>query len=176
MSNHEPDESPVIANLRKDAEAKTAAEARADAAERRNAFLEAGIDLKSPVGQLLLDSPSVTDLSEEALKAKWAEFQPAAPAPAPEAPAGQSPEEAQVNRDRAVLQSTGVGPVGSQPDVGENPYDAGIKHFREAQQAGRPTEDAAAEWIDRVIAAGARDDDRVIWTKEKHAASVPRGH
>lgn len=143
------------------AQRATDAEERATNAERRMAFLEAGVDLKSEVGQLLFDAYK-GELTEEAIKAKAqaiGAIKTDDPAPALQAP-DVTDDERQQAAERAALGSDVSAPGGIPP---ADPRVEGWAAFQADLQDGRQRDEAAAQYLDRVMeAAYLHKDPRVV--------------
>tara|TARA_R110002051_G_C8534077_1_gene470043 strand:- start:26 stop:496 length:471 start_codon:yes stop_codon:yes gene_type:complete len=149
-------ESGSIKELRDAADRGKQASQELNAMKREMAFLKAGVDTDSKVGQLLykaydgeLDTPSI--------QAEWSELAPAAATP-PSEP--DTTDDARVSQQRQDLASDNVPPENQT----ESPYDAGHRQFQEMVADGRPKDDSAARFVHTVLeaAGGANPDPRVI--------------
>lgn len=166
----EQQENPNLRKLREKAKKADQIEAELAAIKRERAFEKAGVDTEHPLAKTLI--PSYTgDLSVEAVKA-WLEqvgaaavFQPK-PETAPttngevETPKPEpSPEELLAAQERQALASNGE-PSGAAPTA--NPYDDGLDAFFEATQRGESRETASGAFYEKLWAAAAAGDPRVI--------------
>lgn len=174
-------ESAHIRHLRERAEAATAAEVRAAAAERRLAVLEAGIDTDNPMGKFFVEhyDGDMTDI--EALKAAaTAHGIPLKGTPAGD---GQQPQGDQQQQDGG--QGLGSGAQSLEPTgtdqrrvlAGEGNSGAGVENpdprqgaLERAQDAikqGARQEEAAGSFIADLAGAAMRGDRRVV-VPDKH--------
>lgn len=152
--------------LRRAAEEGAAAKKELEQAKREVALLRAGVDLDSKAGQMFAKAYD-GDLTAEAIQAEWADIAPkpaAAPAPPP-----PDPEEARQTAERLALANDST-PPGAPTDP--DPNAAGMAAFQQALAEGRTREDAAAEWITRVNAAGAAGDSRVLYRSPAEKAGL----
>lgn len=145
--------------LEKERKESAAKDERLAALERKEAFRDAGVDLASPVGQLLLDAWK-DDLDPEAIRARAEEvgaLSGSAPPPAREEPA--PPDQQDQTRQRQALAGESTA-----PDVSSdrNPYLAGITEFNRAMAEGRTREDASIGAFHEVLQAAANGDPRVF--------------
>ncbi len=169
------DETPAptdnLAELREAANRGKAATAEAEAARRELAFLKAGIDTEKGPGKLLLTAYTGEPTKEAVLAA--AEEYGIAPAAAQEPePTGPeiTDEERNQTRERAALATGAEPPAGEvQPD----PHIAGLKAFNERRAEGVSSEDASAEYFNRVLKAAYVDHDpRAIFDEEQWKADA----
>lgn len=156
----EPVDSPSIKAAR---EAATRADSRAAKAERENAILKAlpGVDLETPLGKMFLSSYD----GEPTTEAIRAAAQPVGLYTEPEAPVDPNLEvDTAAAAARADLNTGSVAPSETpDPEELEDPGTLGLKKFDEALHNGRSSENASAEFFDRVVSAAARGDSRAIW-------------
>ena len=155
MADQEPGS---IKELRDAADRGKKASQELDAMKREMAFLKAGVDTDSKVGQLLYKAYD-GELVTESIQAEWAELSPGAAAP-PSEPETVDVTDTQVAQQRQDLAGDNVPPENQT----ESPYDAGHREFREMLDAGRPKEDSAARFIHTVLEAAGGDspDQRVV--------------
>lgn len=146
--------------LRDAAERGKQAARERDELVRKVAFLEAGIDTKTPIGQMFskaydgeLTAEAITNAAKEVgvLKAETEEQPPPGPA--------ITENERQQSQERMAISGDSQAPG---PDPEPDPRVQGMKEFREAIANGQPREDAAGAWYGKVINAAANGDDRVI--------------
>lgn len=155
-----------IKNLRAKAAKADEAEARAVAAERRAAFLEAGVPLSSKPAQALMASYS-GELTPDAIKAEAAEWgllnsDPNTPPAEGETPPvhDYSDEKAQ----QAARQSLEQGKVADPNDVPKKGgVDKAFENFAKDRQAGTSRQDAIANAFGTVIKAAAEGDSQAIF-------------
>lgn len=86
----------------------------------------------------------------------------AEPTPPPPPPAAESTGVVDQGQARTDL-GAGAAPVATPHVVDEHPGEKGLEEFFKARAGGASSEDAAAEYLDRVIDAGVKGDDRVIF-------------
>ena len=155
MADQEPGS---IKELRDAADRGKKATQELDAMKREMAFLKAGVDTDTKVGQLLYKAYD-GELVTESIQAEWAELSPGAAAPPPE-PETDDATDTQVAQQRQELAGSAIPPENQT----ESPYDVGHREFKEMMDAGRPKEDSAARFIHTVLeaAGGANPDPRVI--------------
>jgi hypothetical protein len=124
--------------------------------KREMAFLKAGVDTDSKVGQLLYKAYD-GELDTASIQAEWSELSPTAAAP-PSEP--DTTDDARVSQERKDLAGDSVPPENQT----ESPYDAGHREFKTMMDAGRPKEDSAARFVHTVLeaAGGDKPDPRVI--------------
>lgn len=126
--------------------------------KREMAFLKAGVDTESKAGQLLFKAYD-GELDPDLLRVEAEELgilKGAKPEPEPEPEVTEA--DAQVAQQRRDLVSDQVPP----DTQTESPYDVGHKQFKELVDAGRPVDDAAAQFVSTVIEAAASGDERVL--------------
>lgn len=176
--NNDPSTEPEgIKNLRaKAAEADTAT-ARAEAAERRLAFVEAGIPLNSKPAQAFLTSYS-GEMTPEAIKAEAAEWNllPAAAGdpPPPANPYGEGSPEHQQQLLRDGLE--GGNPAGDEPPP-IPAIDTALKNFKKNRENGMGATPAQNLAFGEVIKAAAMGDTSVIFDPQAWAAEqAQHGH
>ena len=145
-----------IKELRDAADRGKKASQELDSMKREMAFLKAGVDTDTKVGQLLYKAYD-GELDTESIQAEWSELAPAAATP-PSEP--DTTDDARVSSERQALAGDSVPPENQT----ESPYDAGHREFKEMMDAGRPKEDSAARFVHTVLeaAGGANPDPRVI--------------
>jgi ribosomal protein L12E/L44/L45/RPP1/RPP2 len=153
MADQEPGS---IKDLRDAADRGKKASQELDAMKREMAFLKAGVDTDSKVGQLLYKAYD-GELETESIQAEWSELAPVAAAPPSEPDAT---DDARVSQERQNLASDNVPPENQT----ESPYDAGHREFQEMIADGRPKDESAARFVHTVLeaAGGANPDPRVV--------------
>lgn len=184
MSNvTDPNESEDIRVLRTQAGEATANAARAEAAERRIAFLEAGVDTTSDIGVLFVDAYK-GELTTDAIVAAATKVNALRPAPVaatPPAGEGQTPPATPpatptqtYNPVEAAMQQLaqqgvqGEIPGGARtPDPDPDPVEHGFEEFTRSMQAGRRREDAATHVLFGVLEAAGKGDPRVLFDPER---------
>lgn len=185
MSNNNdtttPDEAEGIKNLRAKADKADEATARAEAAERRLAFVEAGIPTGSKPAQGFM-ATYTGEMTPEAIKAEaieWGLLQ-AEGTPPPERFSDDSPE-VQQQRLRDELDGTGAAAGDEPPQVGG--VDQALKNFKDNRSKGMGAQAAANVAFGEVIKAAAQGDKQAIfdpeaWAKEQakhgHGAEFAR--
>lgn len=156
--------------MKADAEAAAARIAELEAANRRNTFLAAGVDLESPVGKLL-DTAYSGDVSIDAVKAAWAEVAPqSAPAPTP-VDDGPTPEELANQQARQAL-NTGGTPPGQEPEP-EVWVDA-LAGYRADRERGVRTERAQQAALQKAIDGAVAGNPSVIFDEAAWKAQFDR--
>lgn len=173
-STPNPDESEGIKNLRAKADQADTATARAEAAERKLAFVEAGIPLASKPAQAFLASYS-GEMNPEAIKAEaleWGLIQ-AEGTPPPERFGDDSPEQQQ-QRLRDGLESGN--PAGDEPpQIGG--VDQALKNFTDNRKKGMGAVPATNIAFGEVVLAAAKGDSQAIFDPEAWAKEQARhGH
>jgi hypothetical protein len=145
-----------IKELRDAADRGKQASQELNAMKREMAFLKAGVNTDTKVGQLLYKAYD-GELDTESIQAEWSELAPGAATP-PSEP--DTTDDARVSQERQDLAGDSVPPENQT----ESPYDAGHREFKTMMDAGRPKEDSAARFINTVLeaAGGATPDPRVI--------------
>ena len=145
-----------IKELRDAADRGKKASQELDSMKREMAFLKAGVNTDTKVGQLLYKAYD-GELDTESIQAEWSELSPIAASPTSEP---DTTDDARVSRERQDLAGDSVPPEIQT----ESPYDAGHREFKEMMDAGRPKEDYAARFVHTVLeaAGGANPDPRVI--------------
>lgn len=156
MSDQEQHEGENIANLRKAADDAKAARAELEAMKRQMAFVKAGVDVDTKLGQMLLKTYD-GDLDIEAIKAEATEIGAikSAVAPEPEGPVVDENE----TRERQDLASNAGTPSSSE---GADPHTTALKNFEEARVSGLTREDAAGSAYFEIIKAAQAGDKRVL--------------
>lgn len=154
------DDGPNLKQLRelaKKGEKAEASEARAEAAERRIAILESGIDTATPLGKFFTENfkGDVSDL--EAMKAAATElgvtFRDGA-----EPVVTDTPPEPNGTDERRVLAADSPADTG----VEVNPVEEATKQFFVDHQTGATWENAAGTWMAKQAGAALAGDQRVI--------------
>ena len=145
-----------IKELRDAADRGKKASQELDSMKREMAFLKAGVDTDTKVGQLLYKAYE-GELETDAIRAEWSELAPTAASPTSEP---DTTDDARVSRERQDLAGDSVPPENQT----ESPYDAGHRQFQEMVADGRPKDDSAARFVHTVLeaAGGANPDPRVI--------------
>lgn len=162
--NNQAQESPSTRRLREAAERGEQAARERDDALRKLAFLEAGVNLKSDVGQLLFEAYK-GELDENAIR----EAAQKVGALVETASANQSttpvpPEEQGQTRERDDLAGDSR-PAGVDPGV--DPQQQGLNEFHEALSQGQDREKAGKHYFDRVFTAAANNDERALVPKKQ---------
>lgn len=145
-----PARGPSPADLRRTLEE---ANTRAAVAERRAAFLEAGVDVNSATGKLLVkgyDGP----IEVEAIRTEWQSLTPAAPTDSDE----PTPEELQAANARRTL---AAGNDAAPPVPAEDPYTAAMGVYQQSRDAGHRIEYAEASYVAKLFEAANAGDPRV---------------
>lgn len=161
-----------IKNLRARAEAADAAEQRALLAEKRAAFLEAGVKLDGKPAQALL-AQYQGDLTAEAIRAEAQDWGLIGDTATPAAP--------ETNVDDAAIQHQQIreqlhgGPAPAQEAPSKPAQQAAMDEFVKNRKAGMRSEQAEALAFDHVIGAAVRGDKSAIfdpgeWEKQQAAA------
>jgi hypothetical protein len=125
---------------------------------RENAFLRAGVDLDTPVGKLLIKAYD-GDLEVDAIRSSYSEI-----APSTTTSTAPPSTEAQY-RDGFMREATTSAPIGDLTE--SDPVASGRKAFDDRIRQGATREDASAEILTRLIDAGARGDNRVVFDKAR---------
>ena len=146
-----------IKELRDAADRGKKATQELDAMKREMAFLKAGVDTDTKVGQLLYKAYD-GELDTQSIQAEWSELVPAAAAPPPAETVDAT--DTQIAEQRRELTGDSVPPENQT----ESPYDVGHREFKEMMDAGRPKEDSAARFVHTVLeaAGGDKPDPRVL--------------
>jgi hypothetical protein len=146
-----------IKELRDAADRGKKATQELDAMKREMAFLKAGVDTDTKVGQLLYKAYD-GELDTQSIQAEWSELVPEAAAPPPAETVDAT--DTQIAEQRRELTGDSVPPENQT----ESPYDVGHREFKEMMDAGRPKEDSAARFIHTVLEAAGGDnpDQRVV--------------
>ncbi len=168
-----------LKQLRKAAEDGKAARADLALVRKENLFLRAGIDPEGTrLTKMLFAQWDGEDV--EALKTEARELGIKLPGDAPQADT-ETPDPATQNFQQARHALTGADgtPAGAAPQSTPDPIDAAYAGFYKDLSAGRPRDEAALEALNKVMAAGANGDKRVIfdprkWMETAHPA-VPHG-
>lgn len=146
-----------LKGLRQAADEGRKAKVEAEQAKRELAFVKAGVDTDTKLGQLLLKTYE-GDLTAEAIKAEAMEIgaiKTEAPAP-PTTPASLD-EQTQSRERQGLAQEPDV-----QTDQGQDPYQVAHKGFEEKMAKGMTRERAAGEWGLEILRAARAGDPRVI--------------
>lgn len=168
MSNADPqtpaadpaEDTPLVKELREQLAARPSAEEY-----RKLAFTAAGVDLESKAGQYLLKGYE-GDLSVEAIRAEAEQanalkaVEPAAPGPPTQEPGTTTaPEDRGQASERSALATAATQPGAIEQ---RDPRTVGLEEFQKELANGAQRDDAAAQFVDRVIDAAAKGDKRVI--------------
>lgn len=168
------DPSNALRNARRAAKGKAKAERERDEAKRELAFLKAGVDTSTPIGNLLMRNYE-GDLNPEAIKAEAvavgalkveaAEQPPPAnsDAPAPSNEPEVTDEERALTAERQSL--AGNAPADQLPPA--SPYATAIKHGRERIAEGESEDRAIAAAIGDLATAALNGDKSVLWSADK---------
>ena len=128
---------------------------------RRGAFLEAGVDVKSPIGALFMRAYD-GELEEEAIKAAYAEL---GQAPSSDDDGGEEPPDPDVEgtRQRQALATGAASDDGEMPVTPVRGRDGrAVKAGKEALERGVPRDDAAGIAFGELVGAAAEGDRSVI--------------
>lgn len=156
MSDNDKDDN--LKELRQQAEAGRKAQAEAEAARRELAFIKAGVDTDSKLGQLLMKTYD-GELTAEAIKAEAEELGAIkAPASAPPAQDELSDEERAQTRARNDLAAGNTATGAEEPD----PHKTGFAAFEAARHNGEPRDVAAGAYLAEILKAAHARDPRVI--------------
>lgn len=155
MSDSDKDEN--LKELRQQAEAGKKALAEADAARRELAFLKAGVDTESKLGQLLMRTFD-GDLTVEAIQAEAREIGAIKAAATTTEDNELSEEERAQTRARNDLASGSTATGADTPD----PNKLGLAAFEAARNNGEPREAAAGAYLAEMLKAAHNRDPRVI--------------
>lgn len=142
-----------IRSLRQAAEEGRKAVAEAEQARRELAFVKAGVDTESRLGQLLLKTYD-GDLSTEAIKAEATElgmFQTSTPAP----------EVPQAEREFSQARMDLASEAGTPASFEEDPFTTSRKQWESARAEGATLQDAFGAAMGPLLAGAHRGDDRV---------------
>lgn len=154
MSDSDKDEN--LKELRQQAEAGKKALAEAEAAKREIAFIKAGVDTDSKLGQLLMRTYE-GDLTTDAIQAEAREIGAIkAPAAAEEPEVGE--EERAQTRARNDLATGSTVDRAEEPD----PRKVGMAAFEAARENGEPRDVAAGAYLAELLKAAHNRDPRVI--------------
>lgn len=135
------------------------AEARAEAAERRAAFLEAGVDTTSKLGQMFANAYA-GELDTEAIKAEYAEIAPPAPSETEEVPVDETIES---TTERQNLATGGQGDTGVAPAKPVRGREGtAVQAALAARENGATREDAQGVWFNTLVAAAANGDQSAL--------------
>lgn len=165
--SEEQQQEPVdIPGLRAAADRGVKAQQERDAALREIAFLRAGIDTESKVGQMFVKAYD-GDLDPEKIRAEWSEVAPASggntPPPTEPPPPSATEQQLEETQARRLLTSAGAGDTpNEQPSP--DPVAAGYDEYRERLGKGERRETAAGSVFSKLIEAANAGDERAIWT------------
>ena len=187
MSDPQTIEPEDIRVLRENAANAQVNEARAIAAERRIAFLEAGVDTTSDIGQLFVAAypgELTADAIQEAA-ARVGALRQATPPPAVEGQPGQAPPTQQQGQNydpvEAALQTLarngtqGEIPGGAPtPPVDPDPIERGYEAYTADVNAGRRREDAATHVLFGILEAAGKGDARVLFDPARDREGTKR--
>ena len=154
---------PPIADLRRAAEDGRKARAEAENLRRENAFLKAGVNLESPIGQGLLkyfDGELSVDKIREAAEPLGA-LAGVAPK-APEQPAADALTPAEQAAHNRISGAAHGGQPSASVTGDENPYDKAIRQHQRDLEEGMSRDRAGAKAMRTVIEAGLANDKRVM--------------
>lgn len=154
-----PDEQPAneAKGLREVAAAGVKAKAEAEALRREMAFLKAGIDTDSKIGQMLLKTYD-GELSVEAIKKEATEVGAIkVEAPAPE-PFKADPADVEMANARRDLATGATPPDAVQPDPYKTAQD---KYY--ATKAKASSEDAMAEGVHHILSEALKGNQKVFY-------------
>ena len=154
----DPEPSNEAKSLRKAAEEGAKARAEADAIRRELAFVKAGIDTDSKIGQMLLKTYE-GDLNVEAIKKEALEIGALKAEAKPEpVPFTADPEDVKFAEERRALATGASVPDAVEPD----PYQTAHNHFEGGLKRGMSNEDAMAAAIGVIREAAMKNDSRVF--------------
>lgn len=173
-----PPDSEALRHAREAAERAAAAAARVPTLEVENALLRVGVTdeaLSGELGQMFRNSIATDEslrgedgnIDRDKVRAKAIAVGLVSDGEPP--PTDEPPTDPATNTETADRLTIGAGgtppPTPQVPDP--DPATAGLENFERAIQAGRSRENAAAEFFDRVIDAGAKGDERVIYDPDR---------
>lgn len=125
------------------------------AARRELAFLKAGVDLDSKMGQVFAKGYD-GELDPEAIRGEWSELAPKRD----EAPPSEE------GRVRDTFARDGQVPPDAN-DFREDPVESALKEGRDIMTRGGSREQGMSAYIDRMVDAGARGDQRVVFDRDR---------
>jgi len=146
-----------LAGLRKAADEGKAARAELEAMKRQMAFVKAGVDIDTKLGQMLLKTYD-GELDTEAIKAEATEVGAIKSAVAPPEPEGPVVDENET-RERQDLASNAGTPSSLES---ADPHTAALRNFEESRANGRTREDSAGAAYFEIIKAAQAGDKRVL--------------
>ena len=153
--------------LEAERDALRAQAAEAEAAKREIAFLRAGVDVDSKLGQMFVKSYD-GDLDVDKVKSEWAEI---APQPATEVVV-VDPSEQRQTQERVSLAADTEPPA---QFAGKNPKRAGVEEFHRLQtEEGYGRDEASVQFFDKVLTAAVNGDERVLWDAQAQADHFDR--
>jgi hypothetical protein len=170
--------------LREQAANSAANEERAAQAERRLAFLEAGVDSSTAVGQLFidgykgeLDPNAITEAADKVGALRQAPEPPAVPTEGqPNQPPGNN--YSTLEAAAQMLAQNGVQgdvPGGARvPDPDPDPIERGFENYTKDVMAGRRRDDAATHVVFGILEAAAKGDERVLFDKDRDRNGTTR--
>lgn len=127
-----------------------------ESARREMAFMRAGVDTQSKLGQLLLKTYE-GELTPEAITAEATELGLVRPATTGNADVNET--ERSQSRERSDLASDSSIDSG---DTSEHPHEAALKAFEAARKNGDTRETAAGAAFAEILKAAHRGDQRII--------------
>jgi hypothetical protein len=125
-------------------------------ARRELAFLKAGVDLDSKMGQVFAKGYD-GELDADAIRSEWSELAPRRDESAPPSDEG---------RMRDSFARDGQVPPNAE-DFQEDPVAKALKDGRDMMERGGSRERGMSTYIDQMVDAGARGDKRVVFDRER---------
>ncbi len=125
------------------------------AARRELAFLKAGVDLDSKMGQVFAKGYD-GELDPDAIRNEWSELAPKRD----EAPPSEE------GRIRDTFARDGQVPPDAE-DFREDPSEQALREGRDVLAKGGSRERAMNAYIDRMVDAGAKKDQRVVFDRDR---------
>lgn len=152
-----------LTGLRRAAEAGKAATAENTLLKRKMAFMEAGIDVKSKIGQLFFEGWKGDNEDVDAIRAEAIEL---GLVEAEQADQQRQADEQTLSNSQQASAAGKSGP----PVLGEGPHprDSALEGFQRAVAGGEEPDMAREDALAKVIAAGAAGDKRVIYDPYAH--------
>jgi len=120
------------------------------------AFLKAGVDLDSKMGQVFAKGYD-GELDPEAIRSEWSDLAPRKEEPAPPSDEG---------RIRETFARDGQVPPDAQ-DYEVDPIEQALREGRGVMERGGSRERGLSTYIDQMVDAGARGDQRVVFDRDR---------
>ena len=169
----QPDDTPSIRAVREALRAEKAKNAdlttqvgQGAEAIKRNAFIEAGVDITTPVGGLLFENYK-GDVTVDAVKAQAEPLGLLRP-PEPPTPTGPSDDERRLQSLQGGIAGEGDNTPGAPIDEAtDDPWTGALKGFNQDLSEGKDRDTAAAKALGQVFGAAVAGDQRVIHDHER---------